>query len=184
MMIQRLDPNKAVFMMIDIQKRLLPVMADADDVVRNNQILLQGTKLLGVPHFVSEQYPRGLGETIDELKELFDPKDLYQKMSFSLVDDLKKEILELMETGKTQFILSGIEAHVCVFQTARDLLALGMQVVVASDAVSSRKTAHAKAALDHLQSIGASILPTETILFDLQRRSGVEPFKEISALVK
>ena len=184
MMIQRLDPKKSVFMMIDIQKRLLPVMAEEKAVVKNNMILLQGTKLLSVPHFVSEQYPKGLGETIKELRPLFSEKDLYQKMSFSLIDDLREEILDLINGGVSQFILSGIEAHVCVYQTARDLLALGMQVVIASDAVSSRNSEHKKAALENLQSLGAHVLPTETILFDLQRRSGVENFKEISNLVK
>ncbi len=184
MIIKRLDRDKAVYMLIDVQERLLPVMAEKEEVMRNNRILLQGTELLGVKRLISEQYPRGLGKTIEELAEHFSEEELHEKMSFSLMDDLREEILQLIDQGKTQFVIGGIEAHVCVYQTARDLLAMGMQVVIASDAVSSRQQSHKEAALANLRSLGADVLPTETILFDLQRYSGVENFKEISNLVK
>lgn len=179
----RLDPSKAVVVVIDIQEKLLPVMANAQEIEKNAAILLEGAEILGLPLFFSEQYPRGLGSTVASLKPWI-KDNLFEKTSFSLMDDLKEPLVEGFNRGRHQFILSGIEAHVCVYQSARDLLEEGKDVILAYDAVGSRNSLHARWALRSLQSLGALILPTESILFDLQRGSGTPSFKKISKLIK
>ncbi|NLY37111.1 MAG: isochorismatase family protein [Tissierellia bacterium] len=180
----RLNPKSAVMIVIDMQERLIPVISNWQEVEKNTLILLEGADVLGMPVFFSEQYPRGLGSTMASLNPWIDDNNLFEKMSFSLMDDLKEPIESLISKGRHQFILTGIEAHVCVYQTARDLLALGKEVILAYDGVGSRNDEHRLWALKSLQSLGALVLPTESILFDLQRRSDTPSFKKISKLVK
>lgn len=180
----RLDPKSAVAVVIDIQERLIPVISNWKEVEKNTMILLEGADIVGMPIIFSEQYPRGLGSTIASLKPWIKDDNIFQKTSFSLLDDLKEPMEMFFSQGRYQFILAGIEAHVCVYQTARDLLALGKEVVLAYDGVGSRKSENCLWALRSLQSLGALVLPTESILFDLQRKSGTPEFKKISNLVK
>lgn len=180
----RLDRKSAVIVVIDMQERLMPVISNKQEVEKNIKILLEAAQVLDVPIIFSEQYPKGLGSTITSLKPWIEENNLFEKNSFSLLDDLKEPLEELFSQGRHQFILSGIEAHVCVYQTARDLLALGKEVILAYDGVGSRKKEHCQWALQSLQSLGALVLPVESILFDFQRISGTPNFKKISNLVK
>ncbi|HZK10220.1 MAG TPA: isochorismatase family protein [Clostridia bacterium] len=180
----RLNQKKALVLVIDIQERLLPVISNKEEVEKNTQILLEGADILSLPIVFSEQYPRGLGSTVGSLEKWIREDNLYEKTSFSLMDDLKKPMESLFSQGRNQFIISGIESHVCVYQTARDLLELGKEVIIAYDAVGSRKDDNSQWALKSLQSLGALVLPVETILFDLQRRSDTASFKSVSKLIK
>lgn len=180
----RLDRKSAVIVVIDMQERLMPVISNKEEIEKNTKILLEAAQVLDLPVIFSEQYPKGLGPTISSLKPWIKENNLFEKNSFSLLDDLKEPLEELFFQGRHQFILSGIEAHVCVYQTARDLLALGKEVILAYDGLGSRKGEHSQWALKSLQSLGALVLPVESILFDLQRISGTPNFKKISNLVK
>lgn len=180
----RLNSKSAVVLVIDIQEKLLPVMANSKQVEKNAQQLLEGARLLDVATVFSEQYPRGLGATIASLDQWKENAKVYEKTSFSLLDDLKEEMEELFSKGYHQFIISGIETHVCVYQTARDLLLENKEVIIAYDAVGSRDENNNHWALKSLQSLGALILPTETILFDLQRTAKSPTFKAISSIIK
>lgn len=180
----RLDPKSAVIVVIDIQERLIPVISNKQEVEKNVKILLEGAEVLRVPVIFSEQYPKGIGPTISSLRPWIKENNLFEKNSFSLLDDVKEPLEEFFSQGREQFILAGIEGHVCIYQTARDLLALGKQVILAYDAIGSRKSQHCQWALESLQSLGALVLPVESVLFDFQRISGTPEFKKISNLVK
>ncbi|NLY73359.1 MAG: isochorismatase family protein [Tissierellia bacterium] len=179
----RIDKRRAVTLVIDIQERLLPAMEDYETIEKNARILIEGSQVLGLPILYSEQYPKGLGPTVESLRPWIND-NLHEKTSFSLMDDMKDVMEALFSQGRDQFIISGIETHVCVYQTARDLLELDKEVYLASDAMGSRKLENKNWALQSLLAMGARILPTETILFDIQRSASTDTFKKISSLIK
>ncbi len=177
-----LDRNKSALLIIDIQERIINVMQNPEEVVKNTSKLIEGCKILNVPVFYTEQYPKGLGATVKELKDILE-NEAVQKMSFScsgagdLFEDLKSKNIE-------QIIVCGIESHVCVQQTVLDLLSNGFQVDVAADAVSSRKEKDYNIALQRMSKNGAEVTTTESILFELLNVCGTDEFKMISKLVK
>ncbi len=177
-----LDRNKSALLVIDIQERILNVMQRHELLVENTLKLIKGCKTLSVPIYYTEQYPKGLGETAQVLKEELEGTAI-QKMSFScsgageLFDEFKKN-------GYSQIIVCGIESHVCVQQTVLDLLANDFQVNLAADAVSSRKDSDFNIALERMKANGAEVTTTESILFELLNVCGTDEFKTISKLVK
>lgn len=178
-----LDRNKSALLVIDIQERILPVIFESERVVQNSIILIKGFKELALPVYFTEQYPKGLGLTSALVKDALEDTKPIEKMSFScsgapgLFDELQNSKIE-------QVVLCGIESHVCVMQTALDLLANGFQVHIASDAVSSRREFDFKSALNRMQQNDAEITLTESVLFELLEVCGTEQFKAISKLVK
>jgi nicotinamidase-related amidase len=178
-----LQKKQTALLIIDVQEKINAVMLDREYLLKNTIKLIKGCKILGVPIFMTEQYPKGLGPTEPEIKEALGDISPMQKMTFSccgvdgVLSILKKKNIK-------QVVIGGIEAHVCVQQTALDLLANGYQVHVIRDAVSSRKTTDAEAALARLQTAGAVISTVEAALFELLERAGTPQFKEISQLVK
>ncbi len=178
------DSSDSVLVVIDIQQRLAAAMPEKilNKVVENTQLLLRSAELLNVPVIVSEQYPKGLGPTVNTL-EMTDDCHLIEKTCFACTanhhfnDKLKK-------LNKTQLILTGMEAHICVTQTAIDLLNKNYQVFIASDAVCSRKNSHYKNALQRLQHSGATITNSESIAFEWLRDARHEQFKAVSKLIK
>jgi nicotinamidase-related amidase len=178
-----MDAELSCLLVIDVQERLLPAMADADQVVRNAAVLLTAANRLGVPAMVSEQYPRGLGTTVAELTGLIPPAAIQQKLHFSCcADTAYRQRFEAL--GRSQAVVTGIEAHVCVLQTAIDLLAMGVDVFVVADATSSRQSASRETALNRLRDSGAEIVTAEMVIFEWLRVAGTNQFKEFSALVK
>lgn len=177
-----LDRTKTALLIVDIQERLLKVMQRNENLVENTLKLIRGSKILNIPIYFTEQYPKGLGETTAKLKEELDSNAL-EKMSFScggagdLFDEFKKK-------GYSQIIVCGIESHVCVQQTVLDLLANDFQVDVAADAISSRKDTDYIFALDRMRTNGAEVTTTESILFELLNICGTDEFKAVSKLVK
>ena len=179
--IGRLTAQDGALLVIDLQERLLDVMRDRAAVVSNSIQLIRGAGLLHIPVFATEQYPKGLGPTIPEIAELVPhrvPKTLFHcGESLGLAHPLKGVNLK-------HITLVGIEAHVCVAQTAVELLQLGYIVQIAADAVTSRKPMDRDFALRRLERAGAIVSTTEAILFEWTERSDRPEFKAISQLVK
>lgn len=173
-------------LVVDIQEKLLPAMQDPMLVVRNTGILMQAAARLGVPVLVSEQYPQGLGPTVAELRHLAPADSILAKTAFSCADDpgLRQRLVDL---GRPQVIVCGIEAHVCVLQTALGLSGGGpdrLSPVVVGDATSSRANANREAALVRLRGDGVQIATTEMVLFEWLGRAGTPEFKELSRLIR
>ena len=178
-----LTREKTALLVIDIQEKLFPVMFSPENLIQNTIKLIEGFNVLGSPVFITEQYPKGLGETEKTIKNTLKNTVPIQKMSFSCLgaDDL----FGILQYKKIkQLVLAGIESHVCVQQTALDLLANGFQVSLAADACSSRKEKDYTIALNRMQNAGVIITTTEAILFELLKVCGTDEFKQISKIVK
>jgi len=180
-----LSGDDSLLLIIDIQDRLFQAM-DIDSrnsLIKNGNILIQTAKEFNIPVVITEQYRKGLGETIPELKDPAGDSLNLEKIHFDCMknEEIKKVILN---SKKKTIIITGIESHICVFQTALSLLEEGMKVVIASDGVASRKKSDRKAALNILSKAGALIYPTETIAFMLLEKAGTPEFKKLSPLFK
>jgi nicotinamidase-related amidase len=175
-------PEDTLLMVIDIQERLVSTMTYGDQVIQNTNILLAAADTFSMPVVVTEQYPKGLWNTVSalELPEAASP--VFEKLSFT---GCTPEVVSQLKTfGKNKIILTGMETHVCVLQTARELLAQGYQVFVAMDAVCSRRTLNYRNALNLMAQMGAVVTNTETLVFDLLKRAGTPEFKRLSKLIK
>ncbi len=178
-----LNSEKSALLIIDIQERILSVERKKERVIENTIKLIQGCKVLNIPIYYTEQYPKGLGPTHHGIKSELETVEAIQKMSFSCygAGDLFKEFKNI---NIFQVIVCGIETHVCVQQTVLDLLANNFQVNLAADAVSSRRKIDYKIALERMRNNGAEITTTESILFEMLNVCGTPEFKEISKIVK
>ena len=175
----------SALLVVDVQEKFLPVIPaiGADQPIgRNCRILTEGAAILGVHTLISEQYPKGLGPTLPHLVEVSGASRL-PKSHFSCCGD-DAIAAQIRQAQRGWWVLCGVEAHVCVRATAADLLAQGRKVVIAGDAVASRRDASCALALDAARDLGALVLPTETILFRWLRQAKGESFKRISALVR
>lgn len=181
-----LDASKATLLLVDMQERLLPAMSGGLDVEEHCDTLIQAAKALDVPVTVSEQYPRGLGHTVKKLAEQAAAAPVFQKLTFSCWRDaaLKKHMIAHHEAGRPLVILAGIEAHVCVLQTAVDLAAAGFAVFAVADAMASRVTSSHALALDRMRQNAVSVVTTEMVVFELLREAGTPQFKALSALIR
>lgn len=178
-----LKRETTVLLIIDIQEKILRVMQQPDVVVENTVKLMNGFNILGSPIYATEQYPKGLGETEQRIKEELNGIIPIQKMSFSCfgAGDLFEELLN---KKLTQVVIAGIETHVCVQQTALDLIANGFNVTLAADATSSRKQTDYNFAVERMRNEGIIISTTEAILFEMLNICGTEEFKKISKIIK
>ena len=178
-----LSTGSTALLIIDIQEKILAVMQNPEMVVANTIKLIKGFKVLRLPIFYTEQYPKGLGSTAIQIANELEGLTPIQKMSFSCfgADDLFKR---LSDNNVSQVVVAGIESHVCVQQTVLDLLANNLQVNLAADAVSSRKEIDYKMALERMRNNGAEITTSEAVLFELLNVCGTEEFKAISKIVK
>ena len=171
----------SALLVVDVQEKLVPAIAQGARVVWNVRRLIDGAKILGLPVVGSEQYPQGLGPTVAELAERLGP--VPSKLIFScggcpeLFDDLQGR-------GIHKILVCGIEAHVCVAQSVMDLLADGWRVFVAADAVGSRFEVDCRIALGRMDSAGATLTTTEAALFEWCDVAGTPEFKQISRLAR
>lgn len=178
-----LKKESSALIIIDLQERILPVIRNIDVVVENTIKLIKGFKVLQLPIYFTEQYPKGLGPTSQKIIDELEGHKAIQKMSFScsgageFFDELHKKKL-------SQIIVCGFESHVCVQQTVLDLLANNFQVNLVADAVSSRKETDYSIALERMRKVGAEVTTTESVLFELLEVCGTTAFKEISKIVK
>lgn len=175
--------DTTALLIIDIQERILPVISNHQRVVDNTIKLIKGFKVLSLPIYYTEQYPKGLDPTAKAIfDELGDIKP-FDKMSFScsgagdLFEEFRKKKL-------TQIVVCGVESHVCVQQTVLDLIENGFQVNLAADAVSSRKEIDYQTALQRMRHHGVEVTTAESILFELLNVCGTPQFKEVSKIVK
>lgn len=169
-------------LIVDVQEKLVPLIFNAERMIGNCRRLLQGAKILEVPVFATEQYPKGLGATVGPLKELCN--SIPEKLRFSCAEVLNWGTAAEQTDNRFQIVVAGIESHVCVLQTVFDLLAAGFQVFVPADAIASRGELDWKIALDRMSNGGAVITTTESVLFEWCERSGTPEFKQISQLIK
>lgn len=178
-----LTTAKTALLIIDIQEKIINVINEYELVIENTIKLIKGFKALGVPIYHTEQYPKGLGPTVQSIQTELDENEAIQKLSFScsgageLFNDLKKKKI-------SQVVVCGIESHVCVQQTVLDLLANNFQVNVVADAVSSRRVKDYDIALSRIRQHGAEVTTTEAILFELLNVCDTEVFKKVSKIVK
>lgn len=187
-MIQRhaelVDREKVGLLVVDIQERINQVMLQPEAVVANGVKLIRGFKILNRPIFITEQYPKGLGPTNSEiLQALPEATNIISKLSFSACG--AEGLLPQIEKHRlSQIVVTGIETHVCIFQTAMDLLANGYQVYLPVDALSSRKEIDRQIAIERATRAGVICTTTEMILFEMLKEAGTDEFKAISKLVK
>lgn len=179
----RIKKENSIGVVIDIQERLFPVMNDTEQLLKRCKILVEGLQVLSVPLLVTQQYTKGLGETLPEISALIDDFSPIEKSSFSCYDE-PAFVEALEEIDDTNVIICGIEAHVCVLQTAIDLRNAGYNPIVVVDCISSRKKQDMELALIRYQQEGVLVTTSESILFELARSSKAPAFKSISKLVK
>lgn len=175
--------ENTILLVLDMQERLLPVMDNFEEIIRKNEILIQGINELKIPTIYTEQFPKGLGITVESLKNLMDEagSKSFEKLEFSAFNTVKEE---LNKSGKNSVIVTGIETHVCVYQTIKELIMEGYEVYIPYDAVSSRDIKNKENGLNLVREMGACVTNVETILFDLLKTASHPSFKVISKLIK
>lgn len=179
----KIKVENSVFVQVDVQERLFPHIQNNEELEKNLITLVKGLKLHEIPFIINEQYKKGIGETIPSLRELVDEYPHFEKTTFSCCGN-EDGLAAIKATGKKFVILAGIETHVCVLQTALDLLENGLQPVIVTDCVNSRKEKDRDIAIQRM--IQAGVIPTtyESLLFELTVNAKNPVFKEISKLVK
>jgi nicotinamidase-related amidase len=182
-MFMRVLKEESVAVIVDVQERLFPHMHKREGLEKSLLTLIRGLRVLDIPLLVTQQYTKGLGPTIPTLHEPLGEYTPIEKRAFSCMDE-KEFTGALEQSGKRRVILAGIETHVCVMQTAIDMMQQGYIAVIVEDCVSSRKQGDKETALSRLREEGAVITSYESILFELLRYSGTDTFREISKLVK
>ncbi len=179
----KLIAGKTVLVMIDIQGKLFNVIHDKSSLLENAQKLVKAMRVLSVPIILTEQNPRGLGSTLPELTQLMPEVKAVSKFCFSCCQNADFE-RELSRFNRKQVLLCGIEAHVCVHQTALDLLSRGYEVQIVTDVLSSRIQSNKEVALARMQTEGAKLTVTEMAIFELLGSADSPLFKEILKVIK
>jgi len=182
MTVPRLIREDAQLLVVDIQERLCAAMPEdsLNRMLGRTRALIEGAKVLGLPIHVTEQYPKGLGHTVPSLMGLLAGVKPVEKIEFTgCVSGIASAL-----GGRKQVLVAGMEAHICVFQTVRDLAERGLSPVLCADAVLSRSEVDLRVGLDLCRQAGAFVTTVESALFDLLGRAGTPEFKAISAAVK
>ena len=184
---ERLDPRYSLLLLVDVQERLASAMPAAAMalLVANARILLEAARLLEVSVVATEQYPRGLGPTVGPLSGLLQAAGVHpiDKMTFDACGE-PRVARALAERSPRAVVVAGLEAHVCVFQTARELARRNMDVYVVTDAVASRREENRLAGLALAERAGAFLAPTETVVFDWLGRAGSDAFRALSKMLR
>lgn len=178
-----LEIQNACLVVVDVQGKLAQLMVDKESLFKNIRILIQAAKILDIPILWCQQVPESLGPTVPEIAELLAGEELIDKACFSCCGE-ERFTAELNALGKEQVLLCGIEAHICVYQTAMDLMEGGLDVTVVADAVSSRTEQNRETALDRLSAEGTNVSSTEMVLFELIKTAKHPQFRDIARLVK
>lgn len=181
--IVRFRRNDTVIVAIDLQERLMPAMYEAERTERQNIKLISGAKIMGIPVLATTQYSKGLGQTVPEVAEALGDSPVFDKTAFSAYrDEAFRKALEA--AGRKTVVITGVESHVCVQQTALDLVQAGYDVALAADCVSSRAEENARAAELALAAAGVCMTCAESVLFELLENAKAAEFKQISAIIK
>lgn len=179
----RLKASETILVVVDVQERLARVMERRQQVEAAIGVLVRTARLHDMPIILTQQYTKGLGPTVDHLSALLEGVDPVEKICFSCCgEDTFTRSLDAL--GRRKVILTGMEAHICVLQTALDLLDMGYTVHLPWDAVCSRADGNRDAALGFMERAGAIITSSETAAFQILQKAGTPEFKEISSLLK
>lgn len=179
------NEKDAVLLVVDVQERLAPAMEPElyGRLIENLKRFGAARSVLDLSVVVTEQYPKGLGHTVAPLQDAFAGVTPLEKIAFSAMGD--EGIAKTLESiGRQSVVVAGMETHICVYQTVRDLVDAGFSVHVLSDAVASRTRDNYSIGLALMEKTGAAISSTETVLFDLLGRAGTDAFRAISKLVR
>lgn len=179
----KIDINNAIFVLIDIQEKFIPHIYQIDRIIKNANILLEGSRILDIPTMITEQYPQGLGETAKEINLGDLRKTVITKTAFDCFGD-KGFVEGFWCYERSDIIIYGIESHVCVFQTALSALSEKFNVFAVKDAISSRTKENWEIGIERMRQSGVFIVSTEMILFQLMKTKEANGFKDISKLVK
>jgi len=178
-----LDAARSALLVVDLQERLAPAIDGIDQVLANAARVIRAARRLDVPIVCSEQYPKGLGHTVPPIAELLPEGAIVDKVEFSAAANAAVSG-RLAATGRPEVLICGIEAHVCVLQSAMQLAEGGVPVTVVRDACSSRRPESAAAAWDRLARHGVELVTSEMVLFEWMRRADSPEFRELSKLIK
>ena len=180
-----LERDKAVLVVIDVQEKLCVAMDEIvlKNLVKNIGILLDSAAVLNIPVILTEQYVKGLGATLPELKEKAAHAPCFEKMAFSCCGS-QEFVAALRDTGRSQVIITGMETHVCVLQTVIELRDAGLTVHIVKDAVMSRSKQNWETAIQAMTLVGAIPTCTESAVFQLLKVAGTDEFKKLSKLVR
>ena len=180
-----LDADQCALIVVDMQEKLLPPIWEKERLLKNVQLLIRMASVLKIPALVTTQYAKGLGSTVPAVADLLPNTPSIDKLMFSCFgSDAFCSMLKRLPGPRTTVLLCGMEAHICVMQTALGALREGYLVHVASDAVSSRTELNWKIGLDRMRSAGAILSSAEMMLYELMRSSGAPAFKEILPFLK
>jgi nicotinamidase-related amidase len=179
----RINRENAVALVIDFQEKLIPAIGDANGIIRNSVMLIKALKILHVPILVTQQNTKGLGSTVPGISEAIDDFRWFEKMTFSCLREPEfKKALE--QTEKHHIIILGLEAHICVLQSALDLFYNNYSPMIVEDCIGSSNVNDKRVALWRMRDVGALVTTSESILFELCREAGTDEFKEILKLIK
>jgi nicotinamidase-related amidase len=178
----RLRREDTALLVVDVQEKLAGAMppAELSRMVKRTAALMEGAQVLGLPLAVTEQYPKGLGPTVALLRERLGGVTPVEKLRFSAIDDRVRARLQ----GRRQIVVAGMETHICVFQTVRQLAEDGLQPVLCADAVISRFEVDRQTGLQLAAAAGATLATVETVLFDLLGGAGTPEFRRISSAIR
>jgi len=179
----RINRESAAAMVVDFQEKLMPAIAENSETEQTAAKLIQGLRALEIPMLVSQQYTKGLGGTVAGIAEALGDFEPVDKNTFSVLDSAEiKEKLE--KTGAEDIILFGVETHICIEQSALDMLSAGFNVFLIADCCSSRQTRNSEIALERMRQAGVVVTTYEAILYEMMGSSKAEAFKAVSAIVK
>lgn len=183
MSIKLLDRERAGLVIIDVQKKLMDVMGRRERVIDNLKKLIHLFRLFNLPVLLTEQYPKMLGPTVPGIKEVLPDINPVKKVEFNCcaVEEFNDRI---NKTGIRDIVLTGVESHICVFQTCYTLLEKGFNLHVPVDAVDSRTDENLNIGIQLMKDAGAAITSTETIIFQILKKAGTDEFKEMLKLIR
>lgn len=178
-----MEIESTVLTLIDVQEKLYPHMRDKETLLKNIVTLTKGFRILDIPIIVNEQYKKGLGETLPEIKEAVGKHRGHEKISFSCCKN-DEAMVNIERLHRKSVVVAGIESHICVLQSAIDFKNNGYEVYVVADCISSRKSSDTEIALQRMMQEGIKLTSYESLLFELLQSSEHASFKEISKLIK
>ncbi len=178
-----LTKDDTILVLIDIQGKLARIVDNSEQVIQNIVNAVQGAKVLGLPILWLEQYPKGLGPTVEEISEHLTDEQPIEKITFSAYDT-PEFVSKLEATGRKKVLIAGVETHICVYQTAAQLLENGYEVEVLADCVSSRTAESRQIGIQKMVQLGAKVSNVEMALFEMQQIAKGDEFKAISKIIK
>jgi nicotinamidase-related amidase len=185
---KRISPaerGRSCLLVIDPQEKLMPAIHEADKVIKQTALMMRCASILDVPVLATTQYAKGLGPFVPELAELHTRNDYIDKTEFNcFANRAFRERLKSMERQTDTFIITGVEAHICIFQTALGAMEAGFRTWIVTDAVSSRDPGHADEAMELLRQAGAATGPAEMIIYQLLEKAGTQEFRSVLQHIK